>query len=175
MDDNELMARVKVGDMEALGELIGRHRGWAEGLAMAMTGDRGLAEDVVQEAFARVYLLRQEYRATFQFRTYLGVLVRHLCVDQLRRMKRGPLLPGELPEVEVPSAESVYLQGEERMRLWDAIAALPETDRKLLTGYALEEKSCRQLAAEQGMTTGQVKTRLHRIRKALKAKERDGE
>ena len=78
MDDNELMARLKMGDTDALALLIRRHRSWALARAEDMLHDGALAEDVVQEAFARVYLLRERYRPEFAFATWLGVLVRNL-------------------------------------------------------------------------------------------------
>ena len=88
MDDNELMARLALGDTDALEKLIARHRAWAEAMACRLLHDPVEAQDVAQEAFARVYLLRQRYRPDFTFRTYLGVLVRSLCLDRLRRVRR---------------------------------------------------------------------------------------
>ena len=47
-------------------------------------------------------------------------------------------------------------------------AELDEKDRRLLLGFSLEGKSTRELAEETGMTDGQVRVRLHRIRKRLR-------
>ena len=47
MDDNALMQRLALGDVDALEELIHRHLAWAEGLADSMLHDRAQAEDVV--------------------------------------------------------------------------------------------------------------------------------
>lgn len=175
MDDNALMARLALGDTEALAELIRRHRAWAEGLADGLLHDHALAEDMVQEAFTRVYLLRQSYQPTFAFRTWLAVLVRRLCIDQLRRGGHAPVLMDDLPEGAAESAESLVLQNEKRLRLWAMIAALSDTDRALLEGYALDGLSYRELAKRYRLTTGQVKIRLHRIRRKLHDKERDEE
>ena len=173
MTDHELMARLNAGDQDALAELMARHRPAAVEEARRLLGDAALAEDMAQEAFARVYLARARYRADFTFRTWLISIVRHLCVDQLRRLKRGPVPSDALPERPSPSAESEYLAMERRMRLWDELAALSELDANLLTGYALEGLSYRELAARYRLSAGQVKIRLHRIRKRLRAKERD--
>lgn len=177
MDDNELMRRLALGDEAALTELIRRHRTWAEHLAEGLLNDHAAAEDIVQEAFARVYLLRQRYQPTFTFRTWLGVMVRRLCIDQYRRQKHAPELPGELPEGMADSAESVFLAGERRMDLWYALQQLAPQDRRLLEGYALEGLSYRQLAERERLTQPVVKIRLHRIRKTLQKitaeKERD--
>lgn len=170
MDDNELMTRLALGDTDALVELMARHRQGAERMAEQLLHDHGEAQDVVQEAFARVYLLRQQYQPTFTFRTYLSVMVRRLCIDRLRRKRHAPLLPGALPEEEAASAESECLRRERRMHLWSAMEA---RDRALLEGFALAGMSYRELAARQGMTTAQVKIRLHRIRRRLKAMEEE--
>lgn len=171
MEDNQLMARLAAGDTDALEELICRHRGAALRQAESLLQDADLAEDVVQEAFARVYLLRHKYRGNFAFTTYLRVLVRNLCIDQLRRKRSLPL--AELPEESIASAEECYWQQEKRMQLWNQLRQLSGTDRALLTGYALEGRSYRELAGMHGLSLPQVKIRLHRIRSRLRNKERD--
>ena len=176
MDDNELMARLKMGDTDALALLIRRHRSWALARAEDMLHDGALAEDVVQEAFARVYLLRERYRQEFAFATWLGVLVRNLCIDQLRRRRLAPMPVEPLPEAgSEDSAEAVFLRKEARLALLNELASLGDTDRALLTGFALEGESYQALARRTGLTLGQVKIRLHRIRRRLRDKERERE
>lgn len=173
MDDHALMARLAAGDDEALGELIRRHHASAMQQAVRFLQDEGLAEDVVQEAFARVYLMRTRYRSDFAFTTYLAALVRNLCIDQWRKARRS--IP--VPEVDAglcESAEAVWLAGESRRGLWSALSGLPPQDCALLTGYALEGLSYQQLARREGLSAGQVRIRLHRIRQKLR-KERDRE
>ena len=168
MDDNELMARLALGHTEALEELIQRHRAWAEGFAESLLQDHALAEDVVQEAFARVYLLRQSYQPTFAFRTYLAVMIRRMCVDVYRRKQRAPALMAEVPEGAGESAESEALKRGSGMRLWQCLRNLDSRDRALLEGYALEGLSYRELSRRSGMTLALVKVRLHRIRRLLR-------
>ena len=176
MDDNELMARLKMGDTDALALLIRRHRSWALARAEDMLHDGALAEDVVQEAFARVYLLRESYRPEFAFATWLGVLVRNLCIDQLRRRRLAPMPVEPLPETgSEDSAEAVFLRKEARLALLNELASLGDTDRALLTGFALEGESYQALERRTGLTLGQVKIRLHRIRRRLRDKERERE
>ncbi len=174
MDDHALMARLQAGDDTALEALIDRHRPWAERLAVSMLHDPAAAEDVVQEAFARVYLLRGQYQPTYDFRAWLGTLVRRLCIDALRRRKRRAEATARLSSArEEGSAESAYWQKEKRLRLWALLDALPPIDRALVTGYALDGLSYRELAQKHRLTVGQVRIRLHRIRKRLREKERD--
>lgn len=176
MDDNELMARLRMGDTDALDMLIRRHRPWALARAEGMLHDAALAEDVVQEAFVRVYLLRDRYSSAFAFSTWLGVLVRNLCIDQMRRRHLSPMPMEPLPETgSEDSAEAAFLRKETRLALLSKLAALDDTDRALLTGFALEGESYQALAKRSGLTLGQVKIRLHRIRKRLRDKERERE
>ena len=52
-------------------------------------------------------------------------------------------------------------------------ALMDETDRKLLTAFSLEGKSTKQIAGEMNLTDGQVRVRLHRIRKKMKKGMKD--
>ena len=174
MDDQELMARLAAGDDTALEELMRRHRPAALRQARSMLGDESLAQDAVQEAFVRVYLLRGSYRPEFAFTTYLAAMVRNLCLDELRRRRRQPLSMEDVPEGLAESAEAAWLARETRMALWRSLSGLNARDQALLTGYALEGLTYQQLARREGLSLPQVRIRLHRIRKRLR-KERDGE
>jgi RNA polymerase sigma-70 factor (ECF subfamily) len=124
----------------------------------------------VLEAFARIYAARAEYKARYAFSTYLYVIVRRICVSELRRARRRPVLWGQevLPELPVDSAEAEYITKWEQASRVSRLAELDGDDRRLLLGFSLEGKSTRELAGETGMTEGQVRVRLHRIRKRLR-------
>lgn len=173
MTDQEWMARLQAGDGQALAALMDRHWAAALHLAQGLLRDDALAEDAVQEAFARVYLLRQRYRSEFSFQAWLSAMVRNLCLDQLRRRRRAPVTVDALPDVPVESAEAAFLARESRWQVWNRLRALDENDRALLTGYALDGLSYQELARRTGLSLPQVKIRLHRIRKRLRSKEDD--
>ena len=90
--DRELMERMKADDTDALEELILRWRERAESYAVSILHDSHLAEDAVMEAFARIYAARAEYETRYAFSTYLYVIVRRICVSELRRARRRPAL-----------------------------------------------------------------------------------
>ena len=167
------MERVKEGDTEALAQLVTCWRSRAEAYAAGILRDPHLAEDCVQEAFARLYAARMEYNPRYAFSTYLYVILRRICLSELRRLRRSPKLlqTEELADWPVDSAEAEYLARWERGSRLMRLAALDERERRLLLGQALEGKSVRELADETGMTPGQVRVRLHRIRRRLKRGE----
>ena len=84
------------------------------------------------------------------------------------KQRRFPELPGELPDPPVESAEAEYISRWERLNRIHLLASLDETDRNLLFAFSLEGKPTKQIADETGMSDGQVRIRLHRIRKRLK-------
>lgn len=176
VQDQELMERLKADDSEALEQLILRWKERAEAYAVTILHDPQAAEDAVLEAFARVYAARRAYSTRYAFSTYLYMIVRRICISELRKGKRIPVPWGteKLPELPADSAETEYLRQWERDDRIRRVAELDETDRKLLLGFSLEGKTTRELAQATGMTDGQVRIRLHRIRKRLRKGENDG-
>ena len=167
-EDRDLAAQLKAGNTEALEQLIMRWRSGAEAYANSILRDPQAAEDAVQEAFSRIYALRSGLDEKCSFSAYLFTIVRRICIDTLRKQRRFPELPGELPEPPVESAEAECIRNWERLNRIHLLAALDETDRKLLLAFSLEGKPTKQIAREMNLSDGQVRIRLHRIRRKLK-------
>ena len=171
--DQALMERVRAGDTEALEALIGRWRERAEAYASGILHDAHLAEDCAQEAFARVYASRKEYNPRYAFSTWLYVILRRICISELRRLRRSPKLleAEELANWPADSAETEYLIRWEKNSRLMRLAELNGQERLLLLGQTVGGKSTRELAQELGLTPGQVRIRLHRIRKRIRKGE----
>ena len=167
-EDRDLVALLKTGDTDALEQLIMRWHSRAEAYANSILHDPQAAEDAVQEAFSRIYALRNSLDESCSFSAYLYTIVRRICIDTLRKQKRFPDLPGKLPEPPVESAEAECIRKWERLNRIHLLASLDETDRKLLLAFSLEGKPTKQIAREMNLTDGQVRVRLHRIRRKLK-------
>src|SRR5579862_9619912 len=93
--DETLYARVAGGDAGAFTDLVERHRRRIMAVAARMTGDRGAAEDIVQESFIRAWVKAPAWRppgngGTARFATWLTRIAVNLAIDRLRR---GDLLP----------------------------------------------------------------------------------
>jgi len=76
-DEDELLAQVAGGDMRALEALYHRMRVQVFAVALAVTGDRGTAEDVMQDTFVRVYSGTPGYRPESRARAWLLTIARH--------------------------------------------------------------------------------------------------
>ena len=84
--DEELMPLVQAGDARAFEVVYDRHGGAAFSLAYRMVANRGMAEDVVQEALISIWRSGGRYdRARGSVRTWILGIVHHRAVDALRR------------------------------------------------------------------------------------------
>ncbi len=186
LSDVELMARISRSDPggRALEVLYGRHAPAALGLSLRILGDRVAAEDVLQEAFFRVW----ERSATFDsqrgpFTAWLFTITRRLCIDRLRHQSVRPpivdLLESEdgssidaLPQPtdglpEITQARSL------RDKVLRALRSLPPDQSEVLLMSYYGGYSRREIAARLGQPEGTVHTRarlgLKKMRAALQA------
>ena len=134
-------------------------------LAYVILGDRAAAEDVVQEAFLKLYKRWSQLRDTARAPGYLRVSVVNGCRMVLRsRARRDDRTAGELPW---ESAEATALVGEEQRRLLRAIRALPPRQREALVLRYYLDLSEAEIARSMGIRRGTVKSATSRGLAAL--------
>jgi RNA polymerase sigma-70 factor (ECF subfamily) len=149
--DAQLLARVGERDREAFEILYGRYVRPVFGLALRRLGDRGHAEDAVQEAFAAIWRSASTYRPE---RGAAGgwryTVARNAIVDRLRR--NGPAFDAELPEL--ASAEPGPAQrAEDSDVAWRVHRALEDLQPR--------EREVIELAYWSGMSQSEVAQYLH--------------
>jgi RNA polymerase sigma-70 factor (ECF subfamily) len=66
-DDEDLMLRVRAGELDAFEQIVLRHQAEAWRVAYRFTGDAAEAEDIAQEAFLRILDAAPRYQATATF------------------------------------------------------------------------------------------------------------
>ena len=85
LDDSDLAAALGAGDQDALAELYDRYRGLAYVTAFRILRDRGRAEDVVQDAFLKLWNNAAQFvESRGSLRTWLITAVRRRAIDRLR-------------------------------------------------------------------------------------------
>src|SRR5689334_22565051 len=123
------MARVAAGDASAFALLVRRHAEPAQRLARRILGSAALAEEIVQDAFLRVWTNAPRWRPQAAFRTWLYRIVVNLCLNARRRAPDLPLDAGERVADPAPGADEQLKLRERDRRLAAAIRALPERQR----------------------------------------------
>jgi RNA polymerase sigma-70 factor (ECF subfamily) len=157
--DAELLARVGAQDRDAFELLYRRYVRPVFGLALRRIGDRGLAEDAVQEAFAAVWRSASTYRPERGAAAgWLYTVARNAIVDRLRRSALPTDEPPELPSDEPGPAE----QAEESYVAWRVHRALEELqprEREVIELAYWSGLTQSEVAEYLGVPLGTVKTR----------------
>lgn len=173
LSDEELMAAVGRGDRRAFASLVERHSRRATALAGRITLNRADAEEVVQEAFMRVWVKAPSWRPQTAsgdalFATWFRRVLVNLCIDRRRRPVSEDI--ESVPEIadEAPSAVDAIASSETRKRVGEAVAELPERQRAALALCHFEGVSNIEAAEVLGITVGAVESLLVRARRQLK-------
>jgi RNA polymerase sigma-70 factor (ECF subfamily) len=166
--DADLMVRVAEGDLSAFEELVRRNQAGAWGLAWRFLGDAAEAQDIVQEAFLRVYKAAPRYRPTAKFRTYLYQIVTRLCLDReaKKRTQYMEILPSAPDSSYDPETLAVTGQRAEAVRR--SLAALPARQRVAITLRHYEGLTYEEIAAALEVSSKAVDALLQRAREALR-------
>lgn len=125
-------------------------------------------EDAYQEVWARVFagLPQFDPDGAASLRTWLAVVCHHALVDRSRRRRvRGEVV--ELGELPAPAEPDPIDAGRRLQRLEAALERLPEGHRRVVVLHHLHEVPLEQLARDEGVAIGTVKSRLHRARARL--------
>ena len=166
--DHELMERAAKGDGQAFRILAARHGGRALGLARRILGNEAMAEDIVQDAFLRVWINAPRWRPEAAFRTWLYRIVVNLCLNARRRTGDLPLEAAEQVIDHGPAPDEQLGLDERDGRLAVAIDALPPRQRAAIVLTYQEGLSNTQVAQVLDTSISSVETLLVRARRALR-------
>lgn len=158
--DGALIERIAERDRTAFEELYRRYARAVLGLALRRIGDRGRAEDAVQETFAAVWRSAARYDAARgPGGAWLYTVARNTVVDTLRRTPEP--VAAEVPDVASPNAGPEE-EAEAAWTAWcvhGALATLPEHERPLIELAYWGGLSQSEIATYLGIPLGTVKTR----------------
>jgi RNA polymerase sigma-70 factor, ECF subfamily len=176
-EEASLMTRLAAGDRgEPLEALYGTYGRTVYGLGLLLLHDRGLAEDLVQETFVRVWRSASRFDpARGSVRTFVLTLARRAAVDLWRR-QRGPLpLALEGTEPEDTAGNEAFRHLVLRLDVREALDGLSPAHREVLELQFDSDLTQAQAADRLGVPVGTVKSRtLYALRAlARELRERD--
>jgi RNA polymerase sigma factor (sigma-70 family) len=174
LEDSELVALARRGDVHAYEELVRRYQEIAFRTAYLVVGNGADAEDVAQEAFVKAYYALPRVRPGAPFRPWLLRIVANEACNRRRAAGRRTALvlrAGEsLPTDDAaPSPDVVAIAREQRALLMQALSDLRDEDRLVITYRYFLDLSEREMAELMGCRQGTVKSRLSRALGRLRA------
>ncbi len=163
--DAAILRQIADRDPRGVELLYDRYSGVAFALAYRLLGERGSAEDVVQEAFLNVWRQGATYdtrRGTV--RTWLLTIVHHRAIDQMRSMRSkagsDTVIDDAMP---LPAKEDTWtevVQGLEHERVRQAMATLPPEQRQVVDLAYYGGFTHTEIAQRVGIPLGTVKGRM---------------
>jgi RNA polymerase sigma-70 factor (ECF subfamily) len=164
---DDAIAGLRRHEIAGLGVLVDLHQLKARRTAYLILGDRAAAEDVVAEAFLRVWEQIGRFDPTRPFEPWFYRIVVNLAIDDRRRRARSQ------PDTDVPeraSDDAGFLAGEARADLEEQLRALPRDERVVIVLRYYHDLDEAAIAAIVGCPVGTVKSRLHRARERLRVR-----
>lgn len=180
MSEEQLIRRAQQGDNGAFEELLLLHQKKVYNLCLRMSANPDDALDLSQEAFLRAWRSLGQYQFEASFSTWLFRLTSNICIDFLRRKKRRQETSltesyddsDEGAELSVPDAqpgpEQQAMTNETKIELARAMEQLSPEHREILQLRVIEDLQYEQIADILGVRVGTVKSRLARVRLALR-------
>ncbi|CAN5210015.1 hypothetical protein BH24ACT10_BH24ACT10_01550 [soil metagenome] len=164
-------ARVDDGDPHDVAGLYVRHRSAFTAQARRALRDQRDVDEVVKEAFLRMFLALPELETESQAVAYGRRTITNLCIDRYRAQARRPTLvdlDSIAPEdaVEADPGDPV-VRAEDAAVVRQALEMLSPLHRQALVKREIEEKSLPVIADELGIAEDSVKHLLYRSRRAL--------
>ena len=166
--DEALVALIASGEQDALNELSARYRSRVENLGVRLLGERGLAEELTQETFTRLWRRASAYDSERgSVPTFVFTIARRVAVDLWRRPSSRPI---DDPTVAAPPAVPTdeitpLLTG---LTVRRALAGLSGSHREVIELAYFRQLSQSEIAERLQVPLGTVKTRTFHALRSLK-------
>jgi RNA polymerase sigma-70 factor (ECF subfamily) len=151
---------------EAFDDLFRALREPVLALCLHLAGRRADAEDALQETFLAVHRALPRFRGEARLSTWVYRIAVRAALRARARRRDGPAVDPETPGGRSDAEADLEARLEAR-RLQEAMARLPAEHRVVLSLFALEGLSHRQIAEVLGVPEGTVWSRLHAARRRL--------
>lgn len=130
-------------------------------------GDEEQAKDLAQEVFIQVWNNLTKFRGDAAPKTWIYRITVNTCLNFLKKQKSQNRRLAEVLRTKDPTQDAPAEEVDPVQVLYAAMAQLSEIDR-LVTGLVLDEVPQREIAAILGISDGNLRVRIHRIKKRLK-------
>ncbi|GJQ31621.1 MAG: DNA-directed RNA polymerase sigma-70 factor [Ignavibacteriaceae bacterium] len=172
LDDLEIIASVKRGNVTDFSLLMDRYGNKAYSMIMRMLKNSMDAEEVLQDSFVKAYQNLGSFKGDAKFSTWFYRIVYNTTISRLSVKKRkteGAMLTlDEDIEIAAGGMDTENLRGEQAEMVEKLIELLPPNYAAVVNLFYLEDMSCEQIAGVMNTSVQNIKVLLHRSRSALK-------
>ncbi len=174
LSDDALLAAVSLGERDAAAVFVRRFQRRVYGLAVTMTGDAALADDLAQLAFERAW----RHAGTYDGRrgsvvTWLLTITRNVVIDEMRVRRPIPfdpdLLSRLLPASSAVDPQRAAIDADQLGRVGVELAGLPVDQRRAVLLATLAGRTAGEIAEIEGIPLGTAKTRIRTGLRRLRA------
>ena len=159
--DTTLVRSAIDGDAESFTELCQRYYPAMVAIAHSVLGDRHLAEDAAQQAFAKAAVKLPQLKKETRFGNWLAVICRNIAKD-IARMKENFHSTDDLSTIEAKSSDDETVEA-----VRQAISRLPASARELVFLRFYDGMSYEQISAVLGISGQAINGRLRRAKKKV--------
>lgn len=170
IDLNHLLARVSLADRGAFQQLYQHSSGKLYAIALRVTTQEKLAEEVLQESYIKIWHNAAQFDPDkAQAITWMGTIVRHHAIDLLRKQKKyanndsfDETEHTEYTEISKnPTADSA-IRADSHQVVQHCLKTLDDKYRQPILMAYLDGYSHKEIAEINGLTISNVKNRIHR-------------
>lgn len=158
-DREEQVRRARSGDKAAFAELVNAYQRRVLGLLLALSPDRGLAEELAQETFVRAWLSLKKLKNPADFGPWLFGIARNAWREWAKDAKRRRRLPE--PKT-FEKSEIVRRKEVLHRQIFSIVQDLPDPYGELLSMRYFSGASCREIAEVLGKPIGTVTKQISR-------------
>lgn len=160
LTDAEATTLLRAGKEEGLKYFFHQYDTALTYFAMRITGDEPAAEDMVAEAFVKLWKQATEITPSPSVKAYLYRLVRNAAIDWLRRKKRERAHQKEvvyLNEIAEDTVTAMEIAAKTHHNVYEAIEQLPPRMGQVFRMFYFQRKSLPQIAAELQLSVNTVR------------------
>jgi RNA polymerase sigma-70 factor (ECF subfamily) len=164
LTDASLLAELATDSPEAVVAFVRRFQTQVFRVALAVVGNRTLAEDVTQQTFERAWRRARTFDpARGTVKSWLTVIARNVAIDTIRVRTPAFIDPGDLVCLlgsDVDDPERQTIRAETHSQLWAAVRRLPPAQARAVVMAGMYEMTAQEVAMADDIPIGTAKSRI---------------
>ena len=137
-------------------------------IAYRLTQNVAESEDIVQEAFIKIWSKRNELKEVENAEAFSVIILRNMCMDYLRKTKYEHQIPYDTEMAEKESLSHQIEVQDKTVQVKNLINKLPEQQRMIMMMKHFDEYSDEEIEQITGITPGNIRVILSRARKTIR-------